>query len=94
VFLWNYPLLTFLAVHRLLMPGHGAASFVGNLAVAVTVVSLLSVLSYRFVEKPALKLKRAAPSPGQRVETGWPPRGVEVPASIILTMNQSQLKST
>jgi peptidoglycan/LPS O-acetylase OafA/YrhL len=61
VFLWNYPLLSFLAVHRLLLPGHGAGSFAGNLAVAVAAVTVLSALSYRFVEKPAMLLKRPSP---------------------------------
>ena len=61
VFLWNYPLLSFLAVHRLLLPGHGAGSFAGNLALTVAAVTVLSTVSYRFVEKPALLLKRPAP---------------------------------
>jgi peptidoglycan/LPS O-acetylase OafA/YrhL len=61
VFLWNYPLLSFLTVHRLLLPGHGAGAFAGNLALMVAAVTVLSALSYQFVEKPALLLKRPAP---------------------------------
>jgi peptidoglycan/LPS O-acetylase OafA/YrhL len=58
VFLWNYPLLTFLSAHHLFASGHGAAAFAANCVIAVPPVAGLSALTYRFVEVPALKLKR------------------------------------
>jgi peptidoglycan/LPS O-acetylase OafA/YrhL len=57
VFLWNYPLLAFLSMRGLLFGGEGAWAFVGNLGLAVLAVALLSALTYRFVEEPALRLK-------------------------------------
>jgi peptidoglycan/LPS O-acetylase OafA/YrhL len=58
VFLWNYPVLTFLSMHRFLFVGHGAWAFVGNLSIAVSAIALLSALTYRFVESPALRLRQ------------------------------------
>ena len=58
VFLWNFPALSFLQVHHLLVPGHGAAAFAGNLVVAAVTVGTLSALTYRFVEAPALRRGR------------------------------------
>jgi peptidoglycan/LPS O-acetylase OafA/YrhL len=58
VFLWNYPVLTFLRLHGLLASGHRAPDFLLNLITATLVVGALSFLTYRFVEVPALKLKR------------------------------------
>jgi peptidoglycan/LPS O-acetylase OafA/YrhL len=58
VFLWNYPLLAFLSAHHLLDSGGGAGAFVVNLAIAVPAVAILAALTYRFVEAPALRLKR------------------------------------
>jgi peptidoglycan/LPS O-acetylase OafA/YrhL len=58
VFLWNYPLLTFLSAHHLLASGHGAAAFGANFAIAVPLIAALSALTYKFVEVPALRLKR------------------------------------
>jgi peptidoglycan/LPS O-acetylase OafA/YrhL len=57
VFLWNYPVLTFLSTQGLLFEGHGAWAFFGNLGVAASTIALLSVLTYRFIEAPALRLK-------------------------------------
>jgi peptidoglycan/LPS O-acetylase OafA/YrhL len=61
VFLWNYPVLTFLGLHGLLASGHGATDFLRNLAVAAIAVGGLSFLTYRFVEAPALALKGRRP---------------------------------
>ena len=56
VFLWNFPVLTFLGLHGL-QSDHGAWGFLRMLVVAVPTVALLSFLTYRFVEAPALALK-------------------------------------
>jgi peptidoglycan/LPS O-acetylase OafA/YrhL len=56
VFLWNFPIFTFLGLHGL-ESDHGAVDFFRNLAVGTAVIALLSVLTYRFVEAPALALK-------------------------------------
>jgi peptidoglycan/LPS O-acetylase OafA/YrhL len=58
VFLWNYPLLAFLSANHLLDSGGGARAFVVNLAIAGPVVAILATFTYRFVEAPALRLKR------------------------------------
>jgi peptidoglycan/LPS O-acetylase OafA/YrhL len=63
VFLWNYPVLAFLTVHHLLLGGYGVATFFVNLAAASTAVVLLSALTYRFVEVPALALKDRRTTP-------------------------------
>jgi peptidoglycan/LPS O-acetylase OafA/YrhL len=57
VFLWNYPVLLFLAAHGVLASGNDAPAFLFNLAIATTVVGSLSFLTYRYVEAPALALK-------------------------------------
>jgi peptidoglycan/LPS O-acetylase OafA/YrhL len=61
VFLWNYPVLVFLGAHHVLASGNDAQSFVVNLAIAVPAVGILSYLTYRFVEAPALALKAHRP---------------------------------
>lgn len=58
VFLWNYPVLTFLRLHGLLASGHRASDFLLNLVTATLAVGALSFVTYRFVEVPALALKR------------------------------------
>jgi peptidoglycan/LPS O-acetylase OafA/YrhL len=67
VFLWNYPLLAFLSAQGLLAGGHGAGAFVANLAVAAPVIAVLSMLTYRFVEAPALRLKQRESTASARV---------------------------
>ena len=57
VFLWNYPVLAFLSMHSLLVGGNNAGAFVLNLLIAVPTIAVLSALTYRFVEAPALRLK-------------------------------------
>jgi peptidoglycan/LPS O-acetylase OafA/YrhL len=69
VFLWNFPVLTFLALHGLLASGHGALDFLRNLATGTLVVGALAFLTYRFVEAPALALKRARRSRRRDLET-------------------------
>jgi peptidoglycan/LPS O-acetylase OafA/YrhL len=58
VFLWNYPVLAFLSLRGILVTGHGPIAFALNLALTVSVVLVLSAVTYRFVEAPALRLKR------------------------------------
>ncbi len=58
VFLWNYPLLVFLSTRHVLAGGNGAGAFLLNLAIAVPTIAILSALTYRFVEAPALRLKQ------------------------------------
>ena len=58
VFLWNYPLLVFLSTRHVLASGNGAGAFLLNLAIAVPTIAVLSALTYRFVEAPALRLKQ------------------------------------
>jgi peptidoglycan/LPS O-acetylase OafA/YrhL len=57
VFLWNYPVLAFLSTHNLLAGGNNAGAFVLNLLIAAPTIAVLSALTYRFVEAPALRLK-------------------------------------
>lgn len=57
VFLWNWPVLSFLAVQGLLASGSGPLPFLRNLIVASALVGALSFFTYRFVEAPALTLK-------------------------------------
>jgi peptidoglycan/LPS O-acetylase OafA/YrhL len=67
VFLWNYPVLLFLGAHGLLASSDTAAAFLSNLVIATVVVGGLSFLTYRFVEAPALALKR-----GRSARVGHP----------------------
>jgi peptidoglycan/LPS O-acetylase OafA/YrhL len=57
VFLWNYPVLAFLSMHSLLVGGNNAGAFLLNLLIAAPTIGVLSALTYRFVEAPALRLK-------------------------------------
>jgi peptidoglycan/LPS O-acetylase OafA/YrhL len=58
IFLWNYPVLLFLASGGLLLRSQNAAAVVVNTLTASTIVGLLSYLTYRFVELPVLSLKQ------------------------------------
>jgi peptidoglycan/LPS O-acetylase OafA/YrhL len=60
VFLWNYPLQIWLHAHGLVAPG--AAGFLVNVLVLGTLCGLLSLLTYRLVEEPALRLRDASPA--------------------------------
>jgi peptidoglycan/LPS O-acetylase OafA/YrhL len=57
MFLWNYPLLMFLAVHGWLVTGTGPFPFAANLVVAGLCVGAASLGTYRFVELPCLRLR-------------------------------------
>jgi peptidoglycan/LPS O-acetylase OafA/YrhL len=62
IFLWNYPVLTFLKNNGLLATGNDAVAFLLNLGIAGTLVMALSALTYRFVEAPAMALKKRGKS--------------------------------
>jgi peptidoglycan/LPS O-acetylase OafA/YrhL len=71
VFLWNYPLLTFLASHGVLMPPGGPINMLVNVAIAGSATTLAAALTYRFVEAPALRLKTNARVHPGLVGTGF-----------------------
>ncbi len=55
VFLWHEPLVRFLQAHGLTFAGR--AGFLANLALTAAITLLLSFVTYRLVEAPALRLK-------------------------------------
>ena len=57
VFLWNYPVLAFLSTNNLLAGGNDVGGFLLNLLIVAPTIAVLSALTYRFVEAPALRLK-------------------------------------
>jgi peptidoglycan/LPS O-acetylase OafA/YrhL len=59
VFLWHYPILTFLALHGALLGSNDALAFVVNLVLVATLTGLAAYLTYRFVERPAMRLDGA-----------------------------------
>lgn len=59
VFLWNDPVLRWLSEHG--ATREGWAGLAWNLGLAAVVVGALSLLSYRFVELPALRRKHRRP---------------------------------
>ena len=56
VYLWHVPVILFLDKHNLIPTG-GYLAFATDLLVVATVTVALSMLTYRYVEKPALRLK-------------------------------------
>ena len=58
VFLWHEPLVRFLQSHGLTFAGR--AGFFANLALTAAITLLLSFVTYRLVEAPALRLKSRA----------------------------------
>lgn len=58
VFLWHEPVIRWLAEHGVMRAG--ALGFGWNLAVTALAVGALSALTYRLVERPALRRKRPA----------------------------------
>jgi peptidoglycan/LPS O-acetylase OafA/YrhL len=61
IFLWNEPVIRWLTDHGVMRGGWPGLAY--NIAVVAAVVGVLSVISYRFVELPALQRKRPAPEP-------------------------------
>jgi peptidoglycan/LPS O-acetylase OafA/YrhL len=58
LFLWHYPIISWLRDHGLTFAGGWGDLFV-NLAIIASVAGVLSALTYRFVEVPALRHKRS-----------------------------------
>jgi peptidoglycan/LPS O-acetylase OafA/YrhL len=56
VYLWHYPVITWLHAHGLLLSGR--IGFLVDLAFIGLVTGVLSTLTYRFVEQPAMAKKR------------------------------------
>lgn len=65
VFLWHEPLLHWLRERGATAPG--ADGFVWNLALVVLVTGVASALTYRLVERPALRLRHRARTPSSRM---------------------------
>ena len=57
VFLWHLPVIVWLNEHGLTFAGWGGLLL--NAVIVAAVVGALSLLSYRFVERPALRYKRS-----------------------------------
>jgi peptidoglycan/LPS O-acetylase OafA/YrhL len=68
LFLWNEPLIRWMESHGWTSPGWGGLAV--TLLILSVLTAVLSVLTYRFVEVPALRRKsrRAAPVPMAQVE--------------------------
>jgi peptidoglycan/LPS O-acetylase OafA/YrhL len=62
VFLWHLPVIAWLSDHGLTVAGWGG--LLVNAATVAVVVGALSALTYRFVERPALRRKRSMQTPG------------------------------
>jgi peptidoglycan/LPS O-acetylase OafA/YrhL len=61
LFLWHEPVVHWAREHDLTAAGSGG--FLVNLFLVAVVAGVLSALTYRFVERPALRRKRRVPSP-------------------------------
>jgi peptidoglycan/LPS O-acetylase OafA/YrhL len=68
VFLWHEPLVRFLQSHGLTFAGR--AGFFANLALTAAITLLLSFVTYRLVEAPALRLKSRARANAAGAEGG------------------------
>jgi peptidoglycan/LPS O-acetylase OafA/YrhL len=99
VFLWHEPLIRWLDEHGL--TASGRTGFILDLALVAGVTGVAATLTYRFVEAPALRLKRARPtarrgaaSPGAppthtpRGAPG-PPRRAAAEASAVAAVSRS-----
>ena len=66
IFLWHLPVIVWLNDHGLTLSGWGG--LLVNAAIVAVVVGALSALSYRFVERPALRRKHSmkAPDPASK----------------------------
>lgn len=61
VFLWHVPVTEWLAAHDLMLEGWGG--LLVNTAIVALLVGAVSALTYRFVERPALRYKRSTQDP-------------------------------
>jgi peptidoglycan/LPS O-acetylase OafA/YrhL len=59
IFLWHHPLIGSLREHGLSFDGR--LGFLLNLSITLLLTVILSALTYRLVESPALVLKRGSP---------------------------------
>jgi peptidoglycan/LPS O-acetylase OafA/YrhL len=66
LFLWHLPVIFWLRSHGLMFNG-GWPTLIGNLMIALSVAGGLSALTYRFVERPALRLKRSTRTAGTAI---------------------------
>jgi peptidoglycan/LPS O-acetylase OafA/YrhL len=55
VFLWHGPVIDYLREHD--HTSSGRTGFLANLAIVLTITFFLSLVTYRYVERPALRLK-------------------------------------
>jgi peptidoglycan/LPS O-acetylase OafA/YrhL len=73
LFLWHYPMITWLRQHGLTVGGW--SGLLVNFAIVAVVAGGLSALTYRYVERPALRRKRSTrvvPAPAEQPVTGAP----------------------
>jgi peptidoglycan/LPS O-acetylase OafA/YrhL len=68
IFLWHEPLIRWMKAHGLVLTGPGG--FVANTLALAAITVVLSALTYRYVEAPAMRLKFK----------GRTPRGSDVPS--------------
>jgi peptidoglycan/LPS O-acetylase OafA/YrhL len=61
IFLWHEPVIFWLASHDLMLEGWGG--LLVNVLIVAVIVGLLSAITYRFVERPALSLKHSTQDP-------------------------------
>jgi peptidoglycan/LPS O-acetylase OafA/YrhL len=74
LFLWHYPVILWLREHGL-TSGAGAVGLALNLLLVGAVAGALTALTYRYVERPALRRKRRArPTPSGRRSPSRPRR--------------------
>jgi peptidoglycan/LPS O-acetylase OafA/YrhL len=77
LFLWHFPVISWLQSHGLTLGG-GWGALLLNLIEASLVTGALSALTYRYVERPALRRKRStrttdvAPAPADAVTAPAP----------------------
>jgi peptidoglycan/LPS O-acetylase OafA/YrhL len=80
VYLWHKPIILFLGKHELL-PHGGLATLAGSLAIVATVTGVFSWMTYRYVEKPPLRLKAKSRRPIEpAISASQEPTGRTVPA--------------
>jgi peptidoglycan/LPS O-acetylase OafA/YrhL len=79
VFLWHVPLIDWLAAHGLTFAGWGG--LLVNLAIVSVIVGVLSALTYRFVERPALRRKHSTRASSVAIGTSGAPRVEAAPSA-------------
>jgi peptidoglycan/LPS O-acetylase OafA/YrhL len=66
IFLWNYPVISFLALHGLTV-GVGSLWYLpANLAIAVPIIGALSAATYLGIERPAMRLRSRSRRPHEQ----------------------------